>query len=129
MRIIFLLMILGSCTAKDVHKFPDSMKGYELYSWEQDGEWNFTLMTGTNRNKTYEEIVSPGNVETDNVVKVQVKGVRALKVLFNRIPSGQIISWVGNTVRVEGFTLPPDTVIREIEEHTQALNITLQVVR
>ena len=129
MRIIFLLFIIGGCTAKEVHQFPDSMKGYELYSWEQDGEWNFTLMTGTNRNKSYDEIVTPGNVETANVVKVHVKGISALKELINRIPSGQIVSWIGNTVRVEGFTLPTDSIVREIEEHARARDVTLQVVR
>ncbi|MFC1940340.1 hypothetical protein ACFLXO_06645 [Chloroflexota bacterium] len=37
-------------------KLPHSFKGYELYSWEEDNQWHFTLITGTNRTKTMEEI-------------------------------------------------------------------------
>jgi len=32
---------------------PRSVKGYELYSWRSGGTWQFTLITGTNRLKTY----------------------------------------------------------------------------
>jgi hypothetical protein len=31
---------------------PQSMKGWELYSWPVDGEWHYTLAVGTNRGKT-----------------------------------------------------------------------------
>jgi hypothetical protein len=51
-------------TGKLITALPHSMKGYELYSWSQDGEWHFTLITGTNRNKTLEEIISPSNTVT-----------------------------------------------------------------
>ena len=42
----------------DVQTLPASIKGYELYSWEQDGRWRYTLITGTNRNKSTQEIIS-----------------------------------------------------------------------
>ena len=32
------------------------MKGYELYSWQDGGQWKFSLLVGTNREKTLEEI-------------------------------------------------------------------------
>ena len=43
---------------------PRSMKGYELYSWyaQQEGEWYYTLITATNRLKTWEEITSQEQV-------------------------------------------------------------------
>ena len=31
-------------------QLPHSMKGYELYLWQDNGQWHFTLITGTNRN-------------------------------------------------------------------------------
>src|SRR4030042_198608 len=49
-----------SATASD--KLPTSAKGHELYSWQEDSQWPFTLITGTNRNKTLEEIIA--NVNT-----------------------------------------------------------------
>jgi len=35
------------------------MKGYELYSWQNGSNWNFTLITGTNRTKSFDEIIAP----------------------------------------------------------------------
>ncbi|MEK0337566.1 MAG: hypothetical protein QQN41_09055, partial [Nitrosopumilus sp.] len=42
---------------------PKSMKGYELYSFpvQSEEEWYFTLITGTNRLKTFPEITSDEN--------------------------------------------------------------------
>jgi len=50
--------LIDKLTISDVAQFPPSMKGYELYSWEEDNQWHFTLITGTNRTKTMEEITS-----------------------------------------------------------------------
>ena len=41
-----------------VDKLPHSVKGYELYSWEENGQWHYTFITGTNRVKTMKEITS-----------------------------------------------------------------------
>jgi hypothetical protein len=38
------------------------MKGYELYCWRQDGQHRFTLLPGTNRNKTPAEVF--GSLDT-----------------------------------------------------------------
>ena len=46
-------------------KLPHSMKEYELYSWAEDGFWYFTLITGTNRNKTLEETISGTDIPGD----------------------------------------------------------------
>ena len=43
---------------------PQSMKGYELYSWQQDNQWNYTLITGTDRDKTTQEIITANNTVT-----------------------------------------------------------------
>ncbi len=31
------------------------MKGYELYSWKEGETWNYTLITATNRLKSFDE--------------------------------------------------------------------------
>ena len=41
-----------------------SLKGWELHSWEQGGEWQFTLIEGTNRHKSLEEIADDLDVFT-----------------------------------------------------------------
>ncbi len=75
---------------------PRSMKGYELYSWREGSEWRFTLITGTNRLKTYEEITTPGDTVTaEGWVKITVTGVEALKALLARLPRGEWVFWAG----------------------------------
>ncbi len=49
----------GSTTASDLAA--GSMKGYELYSWQDGDRWYFSVLVGTNRNKTLDEIRSPGS--------------------------------------------------------------------
>ena len=41
------------------------MKGYELYSWKVGTDWNYTLITGTNRPKTFEEVSAATGVVDD----------------------------------------------------------------
>lgn len=54
----------GSTASPSPMRLPHSPKGYELYSWQAGDEWRFTLITGTNRLKRYEEIVSTENLVT-----------------------------------------------------------------
>ena len=47
------------------------MKGYELYAWEEGGELRFTLITGTNRQKSLNE-VKVGAVDVRAIDRVVV---------------------------------------------------------
>jgi len=70
---LLLVSVLSTCQATSAGPLPRSMKGYELYSWQEQGQWHFTLITGTNRNKQLEEIISDGNtVSEDGWVKIHV---------------------------------------------------------
>ena len=42
-----------------------SMKGFELYVWETNGEIYYSLLHGTNRIKSYEEIHNAKSVVND----------------------------------------------------------------
>jgi hypothetical protein len=69
------------------------MKGYELYSWHQDGWLRFKLITGTNRNKTEEEILANNNtVSPDGWVDIRVIGLDAVEELLSRVPAGEFVS-------------------------------------
>ena len=61
-----------------------SMKGYELYSRQIDDVWYFSLLPGTNRLKTFTEISAP---------EVQVRGLDALKLVLDQLPSGEQLFW------------------------------------
>lgn len=97
---------------------PHSMKGYELYSWyaEQEGEWYYTLITATNRIKTYDEIVSP---------EVSVRGLDTLRSELDQLPSGEQVFWL--TQRVPNMTLPPGEMIDEIGTYCRLRGIKLEI--
>jgi len=38
---------------------------HELYSWKVKGHWYYSLLPGTNRSRSYEEITAPRNVRRD----------------------------------------------------------------
>jgi hypothetical protein len=68
-----------------------SLKGYELYSWKIKGHWYYSLLTGTNRTKTYEEITAPGVVKRD---------ASGLKKELQKLPRGEEVFWKADS--------PPD---------------------
>jgi hypothetical protein len=85
-------LINGPLAAVD--ELPHSMKGYELYSWLEEGQWHFTLITGTNRIKTIEEITSKGDfISETGWVKIQVVGADAIKDVLSRLPEGESVFW------------------------------------
>jgi len=87
------LTTMSSATTGD--KLPHSAKGYELYWWQEDGQWHFTLITGTNRNKSLEEIVSNENiVSEDGWVHIHVVGVEAIETVLSRLPQNEYVGWV-----------------------------------
>lgn len=111
-------------------------KGLELYSWFAGDEWHFTLITGTNRLKTYREITAEGNTWGDNSpgwVKITVTGVDALKELLARVRRGEYVFWgtrVGGTIEGDQGTLalPDGETIHDIEEYCKQLGIKLAVI-
>jgi hypothetical protein len=92
----------------------ESMKGYELYSWQVQDAWYFALVVGTNRIKTYEEVSSP---------EARVKGLEALKSELDGLPDGGWVFWSGQ--RVPNTTLPPDEMIDEIRAYCEQRGIQL----
>lgn len=62
----------------------ESLKGYELYSWEKDGGWYFSILIGTNREKTLDEI---------QAADVTFKGMDELKAALESIHAGQALIW------------------------------------
>ena len=93
---IFLIILLVSCNneqgKKEIKNSTDStakntvrqrsMKGFDLYAWEKDGTAFFTLLPGTNRIKTSEEIYD---------IKNAVEGINAIENKINEIDTGEYI--------------------------------------
>jgi hypothetical protein len=70
----------------DTISFVPSMKGWELYSWPNGNNFNHSLLPGTNRLKSYDEVVCNRYV---------VYGTDSLKMLLGRIPENEPIFWIG----------------------------------
>ncbi len=118
-----------------VDTLPHSLKGYDLYSWPINGLWHFTLVTGTNRDKTPEEIISTENiVSADGWVRVHIVGLDALKILLCTIPQNEYVSWLGRLHTGQkpqdgaDFTLPAASIIDAVKQKASECGINLTVL-
>jgi len=92
------------------------------------------LITGTNRNKTLEEIISDeGLISEAGWVQIHVVGIDAIKAVLSKLHEREEISWLaGMREQTEqtnvNMQLPPETIINNIKEHAKqcGLNFTVQ---
>ena len=78
-----------------------SLKGWELYVWQQDGTTYFSLMVGTNRLKTAEEIA-----------KSAVKGVEAIQPQLDQLQKGELVLVHGRRLGTKA-PAPPAKLVTE----------------
>ena len=84
--LVLTLLVQKNNSKLDTISFSHSMKGWELYSWPSESDWNYSILIGTNRNKTYQEV-------TTN--KISVVGKDSLKILLDKFPANEQIFWIG----------------------------------
>ena len=113
---------------------PSSMKGYELYTWDDGTETWFTLLPGTNRLKTPDEVFSDEReaIDTSGWFAVTVAGLDAIGGQLARLPEGASVFL--STVRYPpGTTLEqlptPESVLEVVRDHAIALGLDIQVIR
>ncbi len=117
-----------------VYELPHSVKGYELYSWSEDSQWYFTLVTGTNRNKTLEEIISNEDfISEAGWVQIHVVGVDVIKTVLSKLAQNEFIFWLVG-MRSEqtaqagvNITLPTGPTIDTIKEHAKRCGLDFMV--
>jgi hypothetical protein len=107
----------------DTLSFSTSMKGWELYSWPNGDDWNYSILPGTNRVKSYEEV-------TTN--RILVLGIDSLKMILDKLPENENIFWIGEEwlERCWGtdygdLALPDFITILEIEAYCIQNNLHL----
>ena len=122
---LFLLLVIplallfsscGTAAQPDATQFPESMKGYELYSWQEGNQWQFSLLVGTNRERTLDEIKS---------IDIILPHVDALTSTLENVPSGQYIIWS----QKETLSFPPDNIIKQVEQICKDKGLILNLVR
>jgi hypothetical protein len=124
--------LINKLSISDITKLPRSFKGYELYSWEEDKQWRFTLITGTNRTKTIEEITSKENfISETGWVNVHVTGIDAIKDVLSRLPQGESVFWsdelpTGQTAEPE-LGLPPEQITNAIKDYARQCGLDFKV--
>jgi hypothetical protein len=93
-----------------------TMKGYELYSWQEGGQWYFSVLIGTNREKTLEEIQAPG---------AKLKGIEELQPLLESIPAGEYVTWWSR----ESLAFPPEEMFKQVQEICKRQGLELEIVK
>jgi hypothetical protein len=117
---ILLTLGISACSTNTSPLAPiageESMKGYELYSWQQDGQWYFSVLIGTNREKNLEEIQASD---------VTLQGIDELQGVLESIPAGQYVTWL----LPDGLAFPPDETIQEVEDACKAQGLNFSIAR
>jgi hypothetical protein len=92
------------------------------------------LTTGTNRLKTYREMVQGvSEVNGDDWVSLRAQGTGQLKALLARLPGGERVTWIGEGwLQRVGQTpgdirLPGRELVLEIERYCRRQRIRLEV--
>ena len=109
----------------DSISFSHSMKGWELYSWPNGNDWNYSILMGTNRTKSYLEVT------TNRLV---VCGTDSLKMLLNKFPAGEYLFWAGKgwlgnswSDNFGNLALPENATKLEIENYCIQRKIVLYI--
>ena len=117
--VILLSVLLSSCrtTVQPGATLPaESMKGFELYSWQEGYQWKFSLLIGTNREKTLDEMQS-----TDTALE----GVDALRSALEGISAGQTITWSAK----EPLAFPPEEIVGQVQQICTDQGLTCSIAR
>jgi hypothetical protein len=91
-----------------------SMKGFELYSWQEGDEWVFSVLIGTNREKTLAEITAPA---------ARLVGPAELEAMLRTLPAGEVVTWQG----VPPQALPPQAITQTVERVCVAQGLQLSL--
>lgn len=125
--------LINKLSIEAVDTLPHSMKGYELYSWLEDDQWHFTLISGTNRNKTLAEITSEEDfISEAGWVQVHVVGVDAIQAALSKLPQNEFIIWLAEMREPSGQTdiqiqLPPEQTTDAIAEFSRQCGLDFQI--
>ncbi len=107
-RILLLLfclaLLLGCQAAPTPSPSEHSPKGWNLYSWQESGDWHFVLDPGTNAAKTAREIMAAGD---------KAVGVDNLKRELARMPQNEEVFWGSG---MPEFSMPPGEIVVDIAQ-------------
>ena len=92
----------------------------ELYSWrDETGEWAYSILTGTNRIKSMDEILAKP-LEFEEV-----------KAALSKMAVGESVFWFNRDLESSDeealdLALPPKEVVEALKQHASACQVTLR---
>ena len=105
--------------------FEHSMKGWELYSWPNGNDWNYSVVVGTNILKTYSSVTE---------TPIAVTGIDSLKRILEHMPQGEEIVWIGedwlSQIWADDYRdlmLPSEDIIYEVNQFCQDNGLLLMI--
>ena len=104
-------------------RVPTPMKGWEIYTWLEDGAWHWALLPGTNRLRPIPEIQAGGSEST---------GIEALAAAVARLSEGAHVTWPGPAGRGSSdgggpLAMPPAAEIGAVLRAAKAAGVNLSV--
>ena len=112
-------------TENTTNKIEHSTSGWELYSWKIENHWKYSILIGTSRTKTYEEVTTS---------KLMVKSEVKLKEILRLFPEDEQITWIGKgwlercwQGNYNNLELPPEMIIEDIRCYCREIKIILYV--
>jgi len=98
-----------------------AFKGMEMYSWQIGaGEWQYAILTGTNRNKTLDE------------VQAAPLDLQSVKDAIREMAVGESLFWVHNVLdtrsgQMVALPFPSETVMHELQEIAREKQVDLYI--
>ena len=111
-------------------EIPTPFKGWELYSFERDGKWHYTLIFGTNRMKWLDEIVFEEGDSDEEGIYHRI-GTGEVISLLSRLESNADILWRSgvdiepSTESDVTFSLPPQDILIAISHYASEFGLDL----
>ena len=110
----------------DTLTIPHSIKGWELYTWPEGDDWKYSILSGTNRLKTYQEV-------TTNLIAVV--GIDSLKILIDKFPVKEEIFWIGEDWlkniwgnNYGNLSLPDTNTVNEVKKYFSLKGLVLNIL-
>ena len=101
-------------------EIPTPFKGWELYSFQRDGEWYYTLIYGTNRLKWHEEIVFQGESRDEDGIYYRI-GTGEIISLLSRLAEDSPVYW---GIRFSSDDTPESNVVVTIPDEDVVNTVT-----
>jgi diacylglycerol kinase (ATP) len=98
-----------------------AFKGMELYSWQgKNGEWQYAILNGTNRNKTLDE------------VQAAPLGLQSVKEAIGKMAVGESLFWMHNVFdarygQMVVLPFPSEAVMHELQEFAREKQVDLYI--